>query len=131
MRKENWDVEFNKYINTLNTKEYKYGSYDCCIFAADAVKAITGIDYMEEFRGKYNSVEEGNEALKTIGKGSLYRTLRAKFGKPVRGCYGRKGDVAFYDDCCGIVLGRSALFIGINGQVLVPLRKVQRVFLVD
>ena len=128
MRKPDWENELNKYLNTLNKKVFQFGKYDCCIFVADAMLAITGIDHMAEYRNKYTTLDEGNSLLQTVGKRSLYRTLTAKFGKAQKGVYGKKGDVAYHEDCCGLVIGRYAMFIGEKGQVIIPIKSVQRIF---
>ena len=128
MRKPDWAEQLNKYLTKLNTKTFKFGEYDCCIFVADAVLAMTGVDHMAEYRHNYETIEAGNVLLETLGQGSLFETLKSKFGEPLRGCYGRKGDIAFEDDSCGIVLGRSVLFIGEKGHVLFPLRKIPFIF---
>lgn len=128
MRSTDWSVKLNQYILNAQKRVFKYGEFDCCIFVADAVKEMTGIDFMEEFRGKYDTIEGGNLLLETVGKGSLYDTLVNKFGDPVPGVYGTKGDIAFYEDCCGLILGNRALFCGEAGMILLPIRKIRYTF---
>jgi hypothetical protein len=118
----------NEYIESVKGEGYELGVFDCCTFAAGAVEAMIGVDPMAEFRGTYSTIAEYRQALKTIGKGTLYKTLVSKFGKPVNGCRGVKGDVAWHDRNCGVVLGYYAMFIAERGFVYVPVTKLQRVF---
>lgn len=129
-RYADWAPRLNKYITAERDKPFVYGQSDCCTFAAGTVKAMTGVDLMEEFRGKYWDEESANKALLEFGngRGKLYRTLRMKLGRSVRGVYGRKGDVAFHDGSCGIVLGRYAIFTGSEGYLYIPITKLQRAF---
>jgi len=106
MRYPDWPVRLNEYIIAAEKKEFKLGTHDCCIFAAGAIKAITGKDPMPEFRDQYDDWKSAEDALDEIGYDNLYKTLAKKFGTPVIGQKGQKGDLAFYEGACGIVLGR-------------------------
>jgi hypothetical protein len=75
-------TEMHKAIDAKKETTFKWGSHDCCMFAADVVQAMTGEDWASEFRGKYSTKDGAIEALQTIGKGSLYHTIRGKFGNP-------------------------------------------------
>ena len=127
-RYPDWAPRLNDYLRGVQEKAFEYGSHDCCTLAAGAVEAMTGEDPMAEFRGQYATREEADEALQIIGAGTLYRTLRKKFGKPVDGCRGRKGDIAFHEGACGIVLGRFAVVIGEEGLATVGIRQLDRAF---
>lgn len=114
MKKQNWKKELIKYIEQCHRKEFSYGLIDCCTFTADAVKAMTGIDYMEEFRGKYTTKNEALSALKNIGSGTLLKTMKDKLGAFVK--RGKFGDVAYMQGrdgpTLGICLGAESIFIG-------------------
>ncbi len=127
-RKETWPRLLNEYVVKAQHLKWELGVHDCCTFCAGAVKAITGIDTMAEFRGKYDSPETYAKALEEFGSGTLYKTLRAKFGKPVHGAQGRRGDIAFYEGSCGIIMGRSAFFLHKEGLGQVSITQIQRAF---
>lgn len=127
-RYPDWPQRLNKYLVGVKAKQIVYGEHDCCTFAAGAVMAMTGEDPMAEFRGRYSSKGESDDALREIGAGDLYRTLRRKFGPPVKGCRGRKGDIAFHEGACGIVIGRFAIVIGEEGLATVGIRQLDRAF---
>lgn len=131
MRYPDWPIRLNEYVAEAQKKEFKLGEHDCCTFAAGAIEAMTGKDWMPEFRGHYDDWKSAEDALDEIGYDNLYKTLTKKFGPAVIGQKGRKGDLAFYDGSCGIVLGRYAMFLGENGYVYVLLRRLQRAFRIE
>lgn len=50
---------------------FAWGTNDCAIFAADAVKAITGADIAEDFRGQYHDEAGAFELIAAVtGAGS-------------------------------------------------------------
>lgn len=131
MRYPDWPIRLNKYVAETQAKEFKLGEHDCCTFAAGAIEVMTGVDWMPEFRGYYDDWQSAEEALDTIGYDNLYKTLTKKFGPAVIGQKGRKGDLAFFEGSCGIVLGRYAMFLGENGHVYVLLRRLQRAWRIE
>ena len=128
MRYPDWPVRLNEYIIAAEKLEFELGTHDCCTFAAGAIEAITGEDPMPEFRDQYNDWQSAEDALDEIGYDNLYKTLTKKFGAAILGVKGQKGDLAFYEGSCGIVLGRFAMFLGEKGYAYVPLRNLQRAF---
>jgi hypothetical protein len=54
---------FDKFLREREMMPFAWGTNDCCIFAADAILANTGVDIADDFRGKY-STQLG--AFKTI-----------------------------------------------------------------
>lgn len=127
-RRPDWQVKLNDYLVKTQKKSFGYGKFDCCIFAAGAVKAMTGKDPMKEFRGKYASEKESKEALKNIGKGTLYRTLTSKFGRPVPATMGQRGDIAYDKGRLGLIIGREALFLCKDGFSPMPINQVGKAF---
>lgn len=120
-----WDEHLNDYLFQAQRKEFKYGEHDCVTFVVGAVESMTGIGLL---KGIQYTPDTKDQALRVYGRGTLYRTLVHVFGKPKRGVYGRKGDIAFYEGACGVVLGRTALFLGDEGMRLVTISKIPRAF---
>ncbi len=128
MRYPDWPIRLNGYITDVRNEQFELGVFDCCTFAAGCIKAITGVDHMPEFRGHYDSWDTADKALKEIGHQNLYKTLYKKFGPALPGVQGQVGDLAFYDGCCGIIMGRYALFLASGGFSHVRITFVQRIF---
>jgi hypothetical protein len=131
-RVDNWPGKLNEYINATRDNKFEWGTHDCCTWTAGAVKVLTGEDHMLQYMGTYNDKETADELIDSLGYGDLYRALIEIFGPPLEGgAGGQRGDVAFYEGCCGIVIGRHGMFIGEDGYTLVPLLSVQRIFKVN
>ena len=120
MRTNGWEKRFNDVLEAKRKEPFAWGKNDCSLFAADCVKALTGIDFMKELRGLYASEEEA-EAI--IGyTGSLERTIENLLWPihPVNICVtnAKRGDVVMVE------LGKK-LAVGVwDGQdALVPTPK--------
>lgn len=119
MRISTWEDALVNYIIIKRDEPFEYGVNDCCLFAAGAVEAITGEDPMSEFRGKYDSLKTSLKAIKDIGAGTLEATLDSKFPEVSIG-YAQRGDLAFFDDSIGVVMGGFAYFVSDDGLERIP-----------
>lgn len=120
MRILNWEDALVNYIASKRHEPFEYGVNDCCLFAAGAVLEMTGEDPMVEFRGHYDSLKGSIRALKDIGAGTLEATMDGKFPEVSIG-YTQRGDLAFFNESVGVVMGSFAYFVSDDG-----LEKVSR-----
>ncbi len=118
-RYSDWESRLSEYIESKREAPFVYGENDCCMFAAGAVMAITGVDAMEEFRGSYNSLATSIRALKDIGSGDLESTIDSKFPEIPVG-WAQRGDIAFFDNSLGVVMDGFAWFVSDEGLERVP-----------
>ena len=114
MRISTWEEALSNYIVTKRHEPFEYGVNDCCLFASGAVEAMTGEDPMSEFRGKYDSLKTSLIAIRDIGAGTLEATMDSKFPEVEIG-YAQRGDLAFFDDSVGVVMGGFAYFVSDDG----------------
>ena len=114
MRISTWEDALSNYIATKRHDPFEYGVNDCCLFAAGAVEAITGKDPMSEFRGKYDSLKTSLKAIKDIGAGTLEATMDNKFPEVAIG-HAQRGDLAFFNESVGVVVGGFAYFVSDDG----------------
>jgi hypothetical protein len=114
MRISTWEEALSNYIITKRHEPFEYGVNDCCLFAAGAVEAITGEDPMSEFRGKYDSLKTSLKAIQDIGAGTLEATMDGKFPEVAIG-HAQRGDLAFFNDSVGVVVGGFAYFVSDDG----------------
>jgi hypothetical protein len=127
-RYRDWAPRLNAYLIEVQGNQFELGVFDCCTFAAGAIEAMTGVDHMAEFRGAYDSWESSDEALQTLGAGDLLSTLTEKFGEPVPGCRGIKGDLCWFEGGLGIVLGVYAIFLSDQGLAYLKLSRLEYCF---
>ncbi|WP_242149632.1 DUF6950 family protein [Sphingomonas sp. BAUL-RG-20F-R05-02] len=114
-RKPDWDARLAAYLEPLRTRTFEWGAHDCCTFAAGAVEAMTGVDPMPEFRGRYSTAIGSARALTRFGKGSLEKTLDAKF-EGVSAALAHRGDILMSGGALGICWGAALIAVGVEGQ---------------
>ena len=57
-RREDWPNRLNAYVVKVQHKKFNFKTWNCCIFACGAVKAMTGADIYKPFRGTYGDEVE-------------------------------------------------------------------------
>ena len=97
-RKEDWPVRLHHYIESIHDRKFAYGAFDCGLFAAACIEAMTGEDFASELRG-YTSAREAMEAIKRVcGSASIRKLgeyIAAKHGlKEVPVLMAQRGDLA-------------------------------------
>ncbi|MEH3107157.1 MAG: hypothetical protein PGN09_07705 [Sphingomonas fennica] len=108
-RQIDWEERIVRYLEPLRARPYEWAKNDCCTFAAGAVEAMTGVDPMAEFRGRYATARGAVRAIRRIGAGTLPATLDAKFRR-IEAALAQRGDVVWIDD--GSALGSLGLCWG-------------------
>ena len=94
-RFENWPVLLGRYINECYGRPFVRGDFDCALFAADAVKIMTGKDFAADFRGRYKSERGAKLALRKYGAGTLKDTVSKCLGPPMQNIkMAGRGDIA-------------------------------------
>lgn len=79
----------SEYVDRMAGRRFQWGVNDCLIMVAGAVELLTGVDYAEQFRGRYSSLAEGKKLIGT----SLLRFVGARLEAidPVRAVDGDVG----------------------------------------
>ena len=127
LRKPEWATQLRLVVEEYEEVPFEWGLHDCCLFAADCVYAMSGIDFAAPFRGEYNSRSSALAAISQIGGGSLEMYLDDSIGAENRidPMFAFRGDVILthFDgmEMLGVSEGRNALFKGIKGVVAIPL----------
>lgn len=132
-KKENWPELMQEYLQRVRDRPFAWGTFDCCMFAADCVMAMTGDDPASDFRGAYTDAETAARALVDYaGAPGLIPTVEKiaavhgweEWNNPMR--IGR-GDVVLgnpdvlsaevADGTMGICAGTISLFVGDKGLI--------------
>lgn len=117
-----------EFISANTQTPFEWGTFDCCLAAANAIHAMTGKDFAESFRGHYKTKQGAALALKRYGHGTIKDTLNSIFGpfKP-RLKIGR-GDIALVQteqgDALGICYGGQIWCAAETGLQPLPTRLV-------
>lgn len=112
IRSADWEERLGEYLAANNNAVFKYGKLDCALFAAGAVKAMTGADPARGFRGKYRSQASSIRAIRAAGFDSLAAVMDSKF-QDIPTAFAQRGDLVMDGaDSLGVCIGRDALFVG-------------------
>lgn len=88
-RRDDWRARLSAFIADRRDDPFAWGSRDCCLFAADAVEAMTGADFAVRFRGY--STKFG--ALRALRRAGFQRVFDAADATWPLGSRARTGDV--------------------------------------
>ncbi len=103
-RKDSWNSSLQKFILASRNKPLSYGIFDCMLFLADAVQAMTDVDLAEDFRGQYFTYEGGMQLLRRHGIESFDDLILKHLGRtPI--ALAHVGDVVLATNREGIVGG--------------------------
>jgi hypothetical protein len=111
MRLADWEQRLSAWIVANRDRPFAWGTWDCALAAFDAAAAITGEDRAAEFRGQYDCRKGSAEALRRLGKGTLIRTINAKYERRPVG-KARRGDLVWHSGSVGVCVGGAGLFVG-------------------
>jgi hypothetical protein len=114
-RKPDWEARLAAYLEPLRARPFAWGQHDCCTFSAGAVAAMTDVDPMPEFRGRYTTAIGSARALRRFGRGTLAATLDAKFER-VEPAFAQRGDVVMSSGLLGICMGPFLVAVGREGD---------------
>lgn len=137
-RVKDWVSRFEKVLNEAKEKKPDWADHNCCTFAADCVFAITGIDAMAEYRGKFKTKKQAFALLRKVSGGGVNKAGE-KFSKEnglkeVKPTYAKRGDLVIAvnedkEEVFGIIdlSGRYAIGIHpVKGIAYEPLAKVTK-----
>jgi hypothetical protein len=117
-RKEGWERRLDETIRAAFGRPFSWGSFDCCLFAADCVGVLTGIDPAQQFRG-YKTARGAAGVLRRNGgvAGVASRMARQNGAEEIRPAFAQRGDVVLIKAPRGESLG----VVGLDGRTaLVP-----------
>lgn len=129
MRHKDWPEKLVAYLHHNLDTPFEWGTFDCCLFAADAVHAMTGIDFAAAFRGKYHTEKGAVRALIKYGNGDIKHTLNAIFGPLKPRLNAGRGDLVLVGtdtgDALGVVASGKIWVATLDGLATMPLSHAQ------
>jgi hypothetical protein len=132
-RLPDWQTRLQRFFVDHHSEGFEYGHLDCCLFACDAILAMTGTDIAEWFRGRYSTRKEAMVLVREFaGKATTLavaeRVTEANGMSKVEVLRLQRGDVALIkrgerDHSLGIVAlnGTEIVTVSKDGLVRVPL----------
>lgn len=118
-RTPTWQADLAELIRSRHDQPFEWGAHDCCLFAADAVQAITGTDLA--FSRGYSA----RDALRMIDEhGGLRKLVSQLLGPEMPVCLAQVGDVLLVEsdsrELLAICNGATALAPGRGRLVTLP-----------
>lgn len=121
-------THLNRVVEDNRLRHHAYGDWDCCVLAADAVLAVTGVDHMEAFRGRYSDLRGAVALLRELGHGTLCDTTAFMLGEPISPLRAWRGDIVHHESNLGVCMGANACFITDWGLQPTPMSVIKTVF---
>lgn len=130
-RLPDWRSRLLAYLSGAAALPYVEGKHDCALNCANAVLAMTGVDYAEAYRGRYTSQRGGYRILRKDGfRDHVDLVAHHLTEKPVS--FAHPGDVAVVDGpfgaSLGVVQGELIYVLNEEGLATVPLLSASRCF---
>lgn len=120
MRLPDWQPRLAQLVTQRMRHPLRWGVHDCCIWAADAVLAVTGADLADGLRGTYSTQAEAEARLLQLG--GLQALCAERLGPVVRTSLAQPGDVglATVHDVRALVVCGGAQFLAVGSAGLLP-----------
>jgi hypothetical protein len=133
MRLPDWKSRLLDYLNDAVRRPFGYGTHDCCLFAAGAVEATTGIDPAAAFRGRYSTLKGGIKAVRKAGFSDYVGMAIAQLDSVHASC-ATPGDLAVIDTpngpVLGVVQGEGVYVLGVERMGLMPVASARLILAV-
>jgi hypothetical protein len=129
-RHPDWQPRLTDYLRANHARPFAWGRWDCALFVAGAVKAMTGRDPMRGYRG-YRTLREGLRKARARGVEDHVAGVAASFAE-IPPAFAGPGDIAAVPGepglALGIVQGAQVYVVGARGLGLVSLTEARRAF---
>ena len=132
----NWPRRLAQLFQTSTTVTFSWGLYDCALFAAACIRAMTGVDLGAPYRGTYSNEAQADAIFLAsyTNLGDFAASIAVANGMPeVVVNFARRGDVVWLDN--GTTYGalgvvgldpRFAMCMGAAGAVQVHISRWRR-----
>jgi hypothetical protein len=137
-RTKHWDTrEFHQHLLDRNNAPHVYGQNDCCLFACDGIKSMTGADIGEDFRG-YKTELGALKAIKKVTGGTTvehaaeYCAKKYELPELEHPLKAQRGDLVLVEETDGLKMGLvhlSGACVVVPGETClrrIPLQCIKR-----
>ncbi len=136
-RRADWATRLHNFLSERGADRFAYGRVDCCLWVADAVLGMTGIDPAAPLRGRYRSLREARVLMREYaGRPSVaavVAAITAEHKMPeIPPLTAQRGDVVLVsrsrDYSLGLLdlNGRDILSVGRDGLLRLSLSRAAR-----
>lgn len=115
------------YIKTSIDTPFKWGEFDCCLFACNCVIALMGVDPGKAYRGRYSTAIGAKRALTKYADGTIEGAFNQVFGEFKPRLNLGRGDLVLVatelGNAVGVISGAQIWVTGPAGLTSLPLNK--------
>ena len=123
MRRQDWPERLFAHIEAARGVPFAFGAHDCCLWAADAVLAMTDADPIEDIRGQWADEVSALRLLKE--RGGVEAMVTEYLGDPIAPAFAQRGDVVLHTmsgrDSLGVCVGDRFAAVADVGIEYVPM----------
>ena len=123
-RVDNWPTKLSQLIESNRHRRFRWGQFDCCIWAAMCVDVIRDDTMVDRIKSEYSNK---TEALEFLGRfGSTEDAITEYLGEPQHINMTSRGDVVVIDyerdgyHAAGIFDGQDVIATGPKGLIRAP-----------
>lgn len=112
-RLPDWPTRLQSYLVAAARRPFVWGQFDCILFGAGAVAAMTGVDPAATWRGTYRTPKGAARVLTRAGFADVAAPLSALFPAVSR-AMARPGDLALFPVADGLavcVVGSACVYV--------------------
>lgn len=132
---EGWEIALSSTLAACANKPFEWGKHDCCMFAADCIKAMTGKDPAKAVRKKYKTEPEAEKIMLDAGGFEALLTKYIGFEPHSNWRQAARGDIVLCRvagrAACGVVddSGQRLAVISTNNKLArVPLNCAEKIW---
>lgn len=103
-RRPDWQSRLSACVQAALGTPFEWGRFDCALFAADAIHAMTDVDLAQGFRGRYSTATGASRILRRAGY-SDHVDLAVASLPEIASAYATDGDVGLVETAAGLTLG--------------------------
>jgi hypothetical protein len=127
LRRPDWQPQLASVIEEWRGRPFNYGAADCLQFAAECVRAMTGVDFRERFPRYETKMQAARIVCEYRDLGGLLTAVLGEWKLPA---HAQVGDVVLGDfgqsDTAGVCVGRVLAAQGERGLVFPPMAQASR-----
>jgi hypothetical protein len=131
-RRSDWRTALHESVEASRREPFSWGRFDCAIFAADCIRAMTGEDIAASFRGTYSDAKSAVRVLKKAGFQDLVGMAEFHL-EEIPAISARDGDIAAFESdetgwTLGVFIGERVISRGLEALGTVDRSRVNRAF---
>ena len=125
MRYQDWPERLHQIVADSHVKPFAWGQHDCCLFAANVVMELIGVDPAAELRGTYSTALEAARILKDRGG---VREIASTVLHEIPPMTAQRGDVVMvhtdaHGDALAVCLGAHCAAPGVESLQYLPMSR--------